>query len=106
MARHLIARARQMRREPTEAERRLWSKLRNYGLGVRFVRQRPIGPYIADFACRAAKLVVELDGGQHGAEYYQRRDAYWPAMDIASCVSGTRRYLRTPKASWRRSGSL
>jgi uncharacterized protein DUF559 len=44
-----------MRREPTDAERRLWAKLRNYGLGVRFVRQLPIGPYIADFACRAAQ---------------------------------------------------
>ena len=76
MVRLSITRARLMRREPTEAERRLWSKLRNYGLGVRFVRQRPIGPYIADFACRAAKLVVELDGGQHGTEYDKRRDAY------------------------------
>jgi len=66
-----------MRREPTDAERRLWAKLRNYGLGVRFIRQLPIGPYIADFACRAARLVVELDGGQHGtsAAYDQRRDA-------------------------------
>ncbi|HXV24876.1 MAG TPA: DUF559 domain-containing protein [Alphaproteobacteria bacterium] len=76
MPRDLITRARQMRREPTEAERRLWSKLRNHGLGVRFVRQLPIGPYIADFACRAARLVVELDGGQHGSEYDKRRDTY------------------------------
>jgi BirA family biotin operon repressor/biotin-[acetyl-CoA-carboxylase] ligase len=65
-----------MRREPTEAERRLWSRLRSSGLDTRFVRQRPIGPYIADFACRAARLVVELDGGQHGTDYDLRRDAY------------------------------
>jgi very-short-patch-repair endonuclease len=76
MVNELTTRARQMRREPTEAERRLWSKLRSSGLGVRFVRQRPIGPYIADFACRAARLIVELDGGQHGGDYDERRDAY------------------------------
>ena len=76
MVRELTKRARQMRREPTEAERRLWSRLRSSGLDVRFVRQRPIGPFIADFACRAARLIVELDGGQHGTDYDQRRDAY------------------------------
>jgi very-short-patch-repair endonuclease len=76
MVRELTKRAREMRRQPTEAERRLWSRLRSSGLGVRFVRQRPIGPYIADFACRAARLIVELDGGQHGSDYDQRRDSY------------------------------
>jgi BirA family transcriptional regulator, biotin operon repressor / biotin---[acetyl-CoA-carboxylase] ligase len=76
MVRELTKRARQMRREPTEAERRLWSRLRSSGLDVRFVRQRPIGPVIADFACRAARLIVELDGGQHGTDYDHRRDAY------------------------------
>jgi very-short-patch-repair endonuclease len=76
MVRELTKRAREMRRQPTEAERRLWSRLRSSGLGVRFVRQRPIGPYIADFACRAARLIVELDGGQHGTDYDQRRDSY------------------------------
>ena len=65
-----------MRREPTDAERRLWSKLCNYGLGVRFVRQLTIGPYIANFACQPARIVVELDEGQHGTEYDLRRDRY------------------------------
>jgi very-short-patch-repair endonuclease len=58
--------ARTLRQNSTDAERKLWSKLRDRQLlGFKFVRQQPIGPYIADFACREADLVVELDGGQH-----------------------------------------
>ena len=50
----------------TDAERRLWSRLRDRQLlGFKFVRQQPVGRYIADFACREANLIVELDGGQH-----------------------------------------
>ena len=49
----------------TDAEKRLWSKLRRVQLGARFRRQQPIGPYIVDFYCAAARLVVEVDGGQH-----------------------------------------
>jgi very-short-patch-repair endonuclease len=49
----------------TEAERRLWWELRELQLPNRFRRQHPIGRYVVDFACPAAKLVVELDGGQH-----------------------------------------
>ncbi len=51
----------------TEVETLLWSRLPGRRLdGHKFVRQFPIGPHVADFACRRAKLVVELDGGQHG----------------------------------------
>ncbi|HEV2627517.1 MAG TPA: DUF559 domain-containing protein [Pseudolabrys sp.] len=60
--------ARRMREEPTEAERKLWWHLR-HRLPLEsshFRRQVQIGPYIADFACHQLKLVVELDGGQHG----------------------------------------
>ncbi len=57
---------RKLRRNSTEAEKRLWSKLRASQLdGHKFVRQIGIGPYIADFACRDAGLIVEVDGGQH-----------------------------------------
>ncbi len=50
----------------TDAERRLWSRLRAGQLdGRKFVTQFPIGDAVADFACRSARLVVELDGGQH-----------------------------------------
>ncbi|MGO8868982.1 MAG: endonuclease domain-containing protein [Alphaproteobacteria bacterium] len=58
-------RARRLRRDETEAERRVWRAIRDRRLGVKFRRQVPIGPYFADFACVARKLVVELDGGQH-----------------------------------------
>lgn len=43
----------------------MWSRLRGKQLGVQFTRQCPIGPHVADFACRRARLVVEVDGGQH-----------------------------------------
>jgi very-short-patch-repair endonuclease len=58
--------ARQLRRTPTDAEIRLWSRLRRQQLeGFRFRRQHPIGPYVVDFFCAEAKLIVEVDGGQH-----------------------------------------
>jgi very-short-patch-repair endonuclease len=64
----------------TEAEWRLWRELCEFGLATRFRRQHPIGKYIVDFACPAAKLVIEIDGGQHAlrAEEDQNR-----SFDIA-----------------------
>ena len=59
----LTARARALRSNATEAERAIWNRLCRYR--PKFTRQLPIGPYIADLACRQAKLVVELDGSQH-----------------------------------------
>ena len=62
-------RARQLRRDQTDAEQRLWSKLRDRQLrGTKFRRQHPVGPFVADFCCPQRKLVVELDGGQHAEE--------------------------------------
>jgi very-short-patch-repair endonuclease len=58
--------AKSLRATPTDVERLLWSRLRGNHLGLRFRRQQPIGPYIADFFCASARLVVELDGSQHG----------------------------------------
>ena len=61
-----VARARQLRKFENEAEEKLWSELRGRRLnGHKFLRQLPIGPYFADFACREANLVVEVDGSQH-----------------------------------------
>ena len=58
--------ARTLRRNQTEAEKRLWRHLRNRGLaGHKFRRQYPIGPYIADFVCLKQRLIIEADGGQH-----------------------------------------
>lgn len=73
------ARARSLRREATPAERQLWSCLRGSQLvGHKFSRQMPIGPYFADFLCRAANLVVELDGNSHDGQiaFDQARDAF------------------------------
>ncbi|MCV3240427.1 endonuclease domain-containing protein [Mesorhizobium sp. ZC-5] len=58
--------ARQLRRDMTEAEDRLWRELRSRRLDkIKFRRQVPIGRYVADFACLEAKLIVEIDGSQH-----------------------------------------
>ena len=58
--------ARSLRANVTEAERKLWSKLRKRQLnGFRFRRQYSIGPFFADFVCLEAHLVIELDGSQH-----------------------------------------
>ena len=73
--------ARRLRRGQTDAERLLWSKLRaRRTLGLKFRRQAPIGPYIVDFVCFEQKLVIELDGGGHGAESqraYDERRTKW-----------------------------
>ena len=61
-----LNRARQLRRDSTDAERKLWGALRGSRLaGVKFRRQVPIGPFVADFCCEQCKLVIEVDGGQH-----------------------------------------
>lgn len=58
--------ARKLRRGMTDAERRIWARLRRQQLsGFRFRRQFPVGTYIVDFICLEAKLVIEIDGGQH-----------------------------------------
>ncbi len=58
--------ARRLRTVPTDAEIRLWSRLRRKQLeGFRFRRQHPMGRYVVDFFCPDARLIVEVDGGQH-----------------------------------------
>jgi very-short-patch-repair endonuclease len=57
---------RELRKSPTLAEKKLWSALRNGQLdGVKFRRQHPVGGFIVDFYCPAARLAIELDGGVH-----------------------------------------
>ncbi len=72
-------RARAMRKSLTDAERKLWHALRDRRLQtVKFRRQAPVGPYIADFLCIRHKLVVEADGSQHGqSERDEARDAWF-----------------------------
>jgi very-short-patch-repair endonuclease len=79
--------ARGLRSDLTDAEQRLWHRLRRRQLhGIQFYRQRPLGAYIVDFFAPAAGLVVEVDGSQYledaGAEYDARRDAYLRALNL------------------------
>jgi very-short-patch-repair endonuclease len=79
-----VPRARRLRRDVTDAERKLWRGLRSLPMDdSHFRRQAPIGPYFADFACHAKRLVIELDGGQHGDDAHvvrdMKRDAYMQA---------------------------
>ena len=61
-----LAHAKELRKDMTDAERRLWQTLRAQRLAAwKFRRQEPLGPYIADFVCHEARLVIEIDGGQH-----------------------------------------
>ncbi|WP_245524589.1 endonuclease domain-containing protein [Methylobacterium nonmethylotrophicum] len=74
------ARARTLRRVQTDAEQALWSRLRDRRLAEsKFVRQLPIGRYFADFDCREAKLIVEVDGSQHAESAYDRERDTWLA---------------------------
>ena len=69
----LVPLAKQLRKEMTREERHLWYDfLRKYP--VRFSRQKVLGKYIADFYCAKAKLIIELDGGQHYEEAHMERD--------------------------------
>ena len=81
----LLPRARQMRREMTPQERRLWYDFLR-GCPYRFTRQKVIGPYILDFYCHKARLAVEVDGAQHyekdGQEADRRRTHYLSAVGI------------------------
>jgi very-short-patch-repair endonuclease len=74
-----LSRARELRRDDTVAEARLWNALRAHRLGGwKWKRQVPWGPYFLDFLCRDAGLVVEVDGGQHSEQidYDARRTRF------------------------------
>src|SRR5262245_5304629 len=69
------ATARRPRLNPTNAEMMLWRHLRRIDTrGTHFRRQVPIGPYVADFACMASRLLIELDGSQHGLASNRAKD--------------------------------
>ncbi|MDR6219258.1 endonuclease domain-containing protein [Deinococcus soli (ex Cha et al. 2016)] len=71
----ITEKARRLRRDQTDAEATLWHLLRSRGLGVKFRRQYPVGPYITDFACIERGLVVELDGSGHATPHGRASDA-------------------------------
>lgn len=78
--------AKSLRKNMTKEERHLWYDFLR-GCGVRFTRQKVIGNYIVDFYCAAAKLVIELDGGQHfeaaAAEKDRERDQYLHSLGLS-----------------------
>lgn len=80
-----LARAREMRKNPTEAERRLWSLLRAKRLaGWKWKRQQSLGRYIVDFVCLEARLIIEADGSQHiDSAYDATRDAWIKAQGFS-----------------------
>jgi very-short-patch-repair endonuclease len=69
----IIDRSRSLRRNMTNAERSIWRLLREHFKEWHFRRQVPIGPYFADFASHRARLIIEIDGGQHSAETDTKR---------------------------------
>jgi len=74
--------ARKLRRAMTIPELKLWKRLRDRRMGVKFRRQHPIGPYTADFYAAEIELVIELDGSMHEATRDAVRDAYMRSRGI------------------------
>lgn len=100
--------ARNLRKNMTPQERKLWSKIRNKQFhGLAFRRQYPMGEYIVDFICREIKLIIEIDGGQHNfnenIEYDTKRTQFLNSLgyevirfwdnDINNNIEGVMQYL-------------
>jgi adenine-specific DNA-methyltransferase len=112
-----LTRVRASRRGATPAEQKLWTRLRSRQLhGHKFRRQVWLGPFIADFFCAEAKLVVEVDGDTHAAQIdYDRRRTDWLARegfrvvrvaneDVMQNIDGVLEYIASnfpsPSQSW------
>jgi very-short-patch-repair endonuclease len=96
-----IERARELRRNMTYAERRMWWLLRKKQLGgLRFRRQAPLGPYYADFFCPKARLVVELDGARHTSDsqiaHDEQRDRWFESQGIRVLRISNREFFERP----------
>jgi len=90
------AAAKELRRQTTETEKRVWAELRLYKIdGLQYRQQHPIGPYIVDFCCHRAKLVVEIDGKIHEQqrEYDAERDQYLEMLGYTVLRFSTNRVL-------------
>ncbi len=74
----LLDRAKRMRREPTPAEAKLWRHLRDRQIAnTKFTRQLVVGPYVADFAARDTKLIIEVDGDTHSDQSRDESRTDW-----------------------------
>jgi len=96
------SRAKSLRQTPTPAERRMWRLLFPLRTnGFHFRKQAPIGPYIADFACHHARLIIDVDGDTHGTEvglhHDARRDAFLTAEGYKVLHFGNRDVMRNPE---------
>jgi len=85
--RNLKQYSKQLRKNMTDAERRLWTKIRRKQIkGCQFYRQKPVGDYIVDFFCPGARLVIEVDGSHHlvgeTVEYDRIRDEYLSSLGL------------------------
>jgi len=92
--RKTVIRARSLRRAMTPPEVKLWTYLRTRPNGLKFRHQHPLGPYVLDFYCAAAKLAIEIDGMAHDMGDHPERDE---ARDIWVTAQGVRT-LRIPAA--------
>jgi len=97
--------AKKMRREPTDAEARMWRLLRDHRLAnFKFRRQVPLENYILDFVCFEQRLVIEIDGSQHASsERDAARDSVLMAEGFSVHAIGIMTCCRGPRLSWRTS---
>jgi very-short-patch-repair endonuclease len=95
-----MASARRLRRQLSLPEMLLWRLMRQSRRELRFRRQHPIGPYVADFYCPAAKMVIEVDGATHG--YTQgadhKRDGYMASLGLRVIRIAAADVLADPEA--------
>ena len=99
----LKTKARSLRAGLTDAEQRLWGRLRGKQiLGIQFYRQKPIGNYIVDFYAPTARLVIEVDGAQHldaaQARYDRRRSEYLEKLGLKVLRFDDRQVLLEPES--------
>jgi very-short-patch-repair endonuclease len=97
-----IVKARRLRRNESDAEHRLWTMLRNRSMtNAKFVRQHPIGRYVADFVCREKMLVVEADGGQHAdSTADEQRTAFLNLRGYSVLRFWNSDILQNPEGCW------
>ena len=103
---NLKDKARELRKNLTDSESALWSRLRNKQLlGVQFYRQKPIGESIVDFYAPGAKLVVAVDGSQHGQSDHVKkdtcRDEYLASLGLKVLRFNSREIVKESDAVWR-----
>ena len=106
-----LARSRELRKDMSPPEVKLWNRVRAGRLGgLKFRRQHRIGPYIADFYCAAATLVVELDGQRHDPDHDATRDAYMQSLRIEVLRIPVSRFEQNEEAAfemiWRTATTL